>query len=477
MRLLDRNANSRHRFLRGVSTLAAGTMGGQLIVLGLAPVLTRLYRPDDFGLLAVFASVLALCTVVATLRYELALPVVDKAEVNSLLGLILGVLTLATISAGLFLPLVGADLLGMLNAASLLPYFWLLAIGVAFAGLLQMLTYLRIRDQKYGQLAASRLVQAVATTVAQIGLAATGPIGLLLGYVGGRLAGVALLVRGPQRPVVAPSHMIRSAIRYRRYPLLTMWASFINTLGLQLPNFVLAAAYGPSIVGLFSLTIRVIQTPTAMLGQAVAQVFLGNLSEARQHDAVSSYSRRTFSTLSLLALAPAGLAMVWAPDGFSFVFGGDWRGAGEMAVYLIPWIALAFIGQPLTSLAFALGGQAIDLSFQIALAAGRLTALGLGVAASGEPLLAVQAFGFTSAAVWAFYILWLMRLSGVPLWDPMRRFCLCAFAGVLVASPVGVARFTGTDGTGMAAASLLSCVLLVVILGADLRGGSQRDAR
>jgi O-antigen/teichoic acid export membrane protein len=472
MRTLIRMARSRDEFMGGVSTLVAGTMGGQLVVLGLSPILTRLYRPEDFGILGVFASALALLTVIATLRYELALPVADDVEVGSLLALVLFVLAVSAIGTALLASTAGAELVGMLNAAVLRPYLWLLAIGVGFAGLLQMLTYLRIRDRAYGQLARSRLIQAAATTLSQIGLAGVGPLGLLVGYVGGRLAGLVLLVRVPSNPApVSVTSIAQSAARYRRFPLVTMWASLINALGLQFPNLILAAAFGPSVVGLFSLTIRVIQAPMAMLGQAVSQVFLGGLAAAVRSHEVAGYARSTFSILSLVALAPAGLAMLWAPDVFSVVFGPEWRGAGDMARFLIPWIALAFVGQPLTSLAFAMGGQRMDLGFQVALAMGRLGALALGVA-SEDHLFAIQAFAAVSAAVWLVYIIWLLGLSGTSVWYGLWQLARCVGAGTLVAIPVGLARLTGAEAIGTITASIASIVILAVVLRAGM--GAER---
>jgi O-antigen/teichoic acid export membrane protein len=68
-------------FARGVAIMTAGTALGQGLVVVLAPLLTRLYTPTDFGVLAVYGSVVSLVAVVASLRYELAiaLPGRDKA--------------------------------------------------------------------------------------------------------------------------------------------------------------------------------------------------------------------------------------------------------------------------------------------------------------------------------------------------------------------------------------------------------------
>lgn len=55
-----------NRFARSVSILAGGTAAGQAIVVLASPILTRLYTPEDFGLLAVYAALLGIISVVAS---------------------------------------------------------------------------------------------------------------------------------------------------------------------------------------------------------------------------------------------------------------------------------------------------------------------------------------------------------------------------------------------------------------------------
>ena len=75
-----RNLLPKNTFARGVSVLVGGTAGAQLLTVLAAPILTRLYSPEDFGLLAVYASLLGLIGVVASLRYELAIPLPESDE-------------------------------------------------------------------------------------------------------------------------------------------------------------------------------------------------------------------------------------------------------------------------------------------------------------------------------------------------------------------------------------------------------------
>ena len=71
-------------YIRNTLTLVSGNTLAQLIPLLAEPVLTRLFPPEDFGLLALFISISSLFAIVATGRYELAvmLPSKDEDAVN-----------------------------------------------------------------------------------------------------------------------------------------------------------------------------------------------------------------------------------------------------------------------------------------------------------------------------------------------------------------------------------------------------------
>ena len=82
------------RLRRAVVVLMTGSAFGQLLVLAASPLLTRLYTPEDFGVLGVFTALLMIFGIAVSLRYELAIPLAeDDARMVNLLALSL-VLTL-----------------------------------------------------------------------------------------------------------------------------------------------------------------------------------------------------------------------------------------------------------------------------------------------------------------------------------------------------------------------------------------------
>ena len=67
-------------FAKNIVTLLTGTTAAQIIPFALSPILTRLYSPDDFGVLALFFSICSILSVVAAGRYELSIVIPEKDE-------------------------------------------------------------------------------------------------------------------------------------------------------------------------------------------------------------------------------------------------------------------------------------------------------------------------------------------------------------------------------------------------------------
>src|SRR5450759_1161965 len=71
-------------FTANVLTLMTGTTIAQAILITIAPILTRIYKPEDFGIFALYMAIVSMIAIIATGRYELAimLPENDDDAIN-----------------------------------------------------------------------------------------------------------------------------------------------------------------------------------------------------------------------------------------------------------------------------------------------------------------------------------------------------------------------------------------------------------
>jgi O-antigen/teichoic acid export membrane protein len=389
-----------HRFLRSVLTLVSASVVGQLILVLITPLLTRLYKPNDFGVLAVFVAIMAIVLVVSSFRYELSIPL-PKPQRNAKNLLVISLLLNAMISlVCLVAVLVFRKNIADLNQSPVLAnYLLLLPIAVLGGGTYKALNYWAVRNNAYSAIATTRVVQSVANALVQLlsGVAGIGSLGLILGQVIGQTAGALRLAKGLKLDlamVLRRSERLRSRIllkRYIKFPKYDVPASFADQVSSQLPNILLAALFSPSIAGLYILADRVLSMPISLLGQAVGQVLFGASRKAIEAKKLSVLAARVGTVLIAVALVPSVILFFYAADIFSWVFGPEWREAGVYAGWMILGVSVQLVYSPLSMLLMATDGQRLNLMVHMTMLAAKIVVVLYGYR-EGEPLIAIMGF-------------------------------------------------------------------------------------
>jgi O-antigen/teichoic acid export membrane protein len=340
-------------FARHVAVLTGGTALGQAITVLASPILTRLYTPEDFGVLAVYSSLLGILSVVASLRYELAIPLPENDDdAVTLVALCLGIVLLMSICAGTAFWLLRHDLFTCLKAPALQPYLWLLPLGMFLVGAYQVLHCWALRKQAFAAIARTKLTQGISAVLTQIatGFMHTGPLGLLIGQTLGQGAGFLTLLsryRQDQKVIAtSPSGLSVVARRFQRFPLLSMWPAMINSLALQLPILAFSGLFGAQVTGWFALTNKVFGVPLSVLSTSTASVLLAEA--AREHRSGNRLDELFWKVIRQQCFvgAPVLLLIPACPIVFPFIFGPDWKHAGSYASVWIPAMVAHFIASP-----------------------------------------------------------------------------------------------------------------------------------
>jgi O-antigen/teichoic acid export membrane protein len=346
-------------FARSVSIVAGGTAMAQAIAVAASPILTRIYKPADFGALQVFISLMALALVAASGRYEVAvlLPDDEQSAIDILGVAVLCVCLTAAVAAGAVL-ICHYDWILPAGVSGLKGHLWVLPVSVLGGGLYQSLSYWVMRHNGYKQIATTKFTQAGAQVATQVGAGffIHGSLGLLVGDAAGRILGSGRFLRelwrhyNSQIRAIRPSRMVRLAMRYRDYPLVSMWGALINASGLALPSLFLAQYYGPQDTGWFALVNRVLGVPGALIGASIAQVYTSEAAKLSRSDPrrLMYIFRKTTRRMLYLGLAPCILFTLFAPWLFELIFGAAWREAGEYARYLAFMFYAGFINSPVT---------------------------------------------------------------------------------------------------------------------------------
>lgn len=408
-------------FVKAVGVLVGGTAGAQFIMLLSAPLLTRLYVPENFGLFAMYTSLLAIISIMACLRYEIAIPLPKYRNIAINLVGVACLITAATSLLLIILVYLFEDwLVYVFGEQKLQPFFWTLPFAVFLTGFQQVLSNLSVREKHFKSLSVSRLSLGVVTVSLQLILFKLEELGLLLGQIIGLLVSTLFLANAVLRKqmlkVLSRARMVFVVRRFIRFPKFSVWDGFSNTAGTQLPTIFIASSFGAAAGGLYSMTMRVLVFPVTLIGAAVGQVFLSDAPLAHRENRLASLVHRLTEIMLGLSLPFIVIAFLFGPDLFALVFGDAWRQSGEFAKWLSPWIILTFVYSPLSSVFSVLKLEQVVMKLQLTLLVLRLIVLGVGVF-WGDLLVTVILFGVLNFIYYSFLICKVLSLINISVYQ------------------------------------------------------------
>jgi O-antigen/teichoic acid export membrane protein len=425
-RLLDRLPGG--RLARHVAILSSTTVLSQVIAFAASPILTRLYSPSDFGLLGVYASILAFLAVVISLRYEYAIPL-PKRDEDAAAVVLLALATIPVLAALLGIAVwgFGDQLIHWTNAPRLSPYLWLLPVSAIPIGVYQVLNFWAVRKKAFSRIASTRLTQSIGSAGTQIALYPLGALGLLLGHLLGSAAGISTFATMAARQ---DGHTFRSvtfrdlgrmALKYRRFPQVSCCSGLISAIAFQFPVLLLAAAYGPVVVGQFILVQRIIGWPMGVLGRGVAQVYISECASVARNtpDSLRALYLSTSKQLAIAAFFPMVFMVVLGPFLLPFVFGEKWADAGRYTQLLAPMAAVQLVFFPLANTLNVLERQTWYLLSDIFRATLVVASIKIPAYLGWTPFAAIGSYAGGLLAGYA--ILWGAQLYAIDLYASIAR--------------------------------------------------------
>lgn len=434
-------------FSSDVLTLVGGTTFAQIITILAAPVLTRLYTPEEFGTWALLISITTIVGIMACMRYEFSIMLPESdAEAINLLGLSLSIVLLITVISILPIYFFKHAIVLMLNAPQLENYLWLIPIFIFVNGIFQALNYWNSRTKHFKRLSFAQVSRSLSTTGTQI---ASGFIryplsgGLIIGSLVGNL--VSTITLGGQiwradknfiRSNLHPRKFVRGLKRYKKFPLIDAWSALLNSISWQLPTFLLAFYFSPVVVGFYSIGFRILQMPMSFIGTSLGQVFFQRASVANSEGGLETLVETVFKLLVIIGLFPILTLTFVGSDVFSVIFGNSWAEAGVYAQILSVWAFIWFISNPLSSIYVVMEKQQFGLQFNIFNFITRLLSLVIG-GLMGSARVALILFALSGTFVYGYLCFKMLSYSGVK----MSHIKNIVLSKLLLFSPVGAILF------------------------------------
>lgn len=338
--------------------LSAGTVLGAAATILSAPIISRLYEPSTFGMFAVYMSLLAIVTPVASLRYEMAIPI-EKDDIKAanilVVSISIALLTsLIAVGIAIWHPSLASQFAKDPGAKR---YLVLLPIAFCCTAVYQVLASWAVRSRAFPQIARTRVSQSMGCAGVQlsVGILTGSTWGLFFGDLVSRAGGTGLLLSHLLRTWPTSALSLQTALaamrRYVRFPLFTTLASVLTMAGSQLPVLILSRSFGLEVAGWYALTSRVLGTPGSLIGQAIGQAFLGHGADLKhQKDELRAMTESTAAWVFVVGLPVFIFISMEGKELFAALFGARWAVAGIYAEHLAPMFCLWMVASPLNHL-------------------------------------------------------------------------------------------------------------------------------
>jgi O-antigen/teichoic acid export membrane protein len=369
------------QYFKNFVRLFSGNTIGQLVPFIFAPIVARLFTPEQIGIQESFLSVAGMFAIIAAGRYEIAFVLEEnRTKAINLLALAL-CLVLGFGVLGTLLGIFPQPILFFFKDAKLRPHLYFLGLAISLLALQSVITQWLLREGSYGKISWVRILQSFIQNggYAIAGYWAAGVHGLLIAWLIG--AFIPVLVMGYQSlrkvewNIVDRQTMKEEGIKYKDFPMINSLHAFTDLVATSfLLLGIISNHFGLTALGMFALMNRYLRAPLALVSGTLAQLYYREAGALLgQKRSIKPIFLRT-QRLMLLVLVPVTIViLVWGPDIFALYLGEKWRNAGVYAKFLLPAIISNFITSAISSspllfnkqrwaYVFSVSGYALSLS-------------------------------------------------------------------------------------------------------------------
>ena len=422
--------------------LFSGNMIAQGMSLLLAPVLSRLYSPDDFGLVALYLSIFSIMSVVSTAKYEQAIMLPkSNRDAITIVWLVLGITIVVALITLITTVLFNRPLATMTGNPALAPWLYFLPLSLLLHGIHQSATFYANRNKHFGLIARSTIWQYSLLNVTRLVAAWLKAAfnGLIAGQIMAQLTAAIYMTAGvwkhlrdsltksgssltpdPSEKTSTADHnriipnrssILKQAKHYSGYPKFNLPLNFTNNLSGSLPIFMLTWGFSPAIAGLYAFGYTFVFRPIGLFSQSTLQVLSQKVIEDHHHKKhIYPSLKRLVWRFFLLAIIPVLALAIWAPTLFSVIFSDEYAMAGTILQYLSPYLLMVFITSPLSFIPELFFRQKKAMIIDIIYLLLRFLALGAGIAANNLTL-AIALFSLCSTLVVGYNLFWYLSLA------------------------------------------------------------------
>lgn len=392
---------------RNFLILVSGSMGAQLITFAINILLGRIYTPAQFGVLGSFQAAAVIVGAVNSLQFAQAIVLpkrhVDGYALMSLSLLVVVCVGLLVVGFQVVVPDAYERLTGIRPDAFHVAAFSFFCL---VSGANVILVGWCVRKGKFTLNSLTTLLTSSLSAILQLvfGLIRPSAQTLILGFIVGAACSQLFLSINLRKDlrrafrVASWSRYWRLVREYHDFPLYNMPQTLVNSLSQGLPVFMLLNGFGVATSGQYTFGRRLLNVPYTIVASALRQLMLKSMVDSHQKGRrlLPLFLKYTGTILAFGAV-PAVLGFAFMPVLFVWLFGGQWRIAGDFSRWLLIWLIPALANIPAMVVSRIIRRQRYVLVYEIAMLFVRSAALYLGIRFC-DPLTTVILFSVSGAA-------------------------------------------------------------------------------
>tara|TARA_R110001583_G_scaffold195448_1_gene373750 strand:- start:11871 stop:13142 length:1272 start_codon:yes stop_codon:yes gene_type:complete len=359
--------------LKNIVTLMTGTLGAQVFALAITPVITRLYAPDQYGMMGMFLAIIIVLVPISALTLPAAI-VLPKLDEDAKSLAFISIMLSAVFSIFLFIVLLIAlnPLVERFNLESIKWLLLLVPVTMFFSTFHQVFEQWMIRNKQFKFISKISIFQSLSLNGSKAVTGLFAPFGsslIVLTSLGYAIHSVLFFFSGGKtllRDIVnlkkSNQYYWQLLKRYIDFPVFRAPNVFLNLASQSLPILFLATTFGPTAAGFYTLARTMMNIPATLIGKAVGDVFYPKLSELKINKLpIYSLFAKTTLILAALGIIPYLTVFLFGEFLFGLVFGAKWSAAGVYAGWLSIWIYTIFLSPLCTNILAVINRQGFNL--------------------------------------------------------------------------------------------------------------------
>lgn len=403
--------------VRNFTKLLSANVVAQVIGLVVYPILTRIYAPEDFGLLNLFLSIGGVLTLVAIAEYHYAI-VLPKDEKEAVGVFHVGFLLLLCLVVLVGVSVIFSEPISLVfKAPSLTSVYYLLPSYVFLMGLWNLLNYWYVRQQRFGQISIYQISQSLVSSASKMmfGIQNLLREGMVYSVVLAPLVSIILVIIAGWRKVIplfqfSWTNICQQAVKYKNFPLYVMPRGLLNTLGGNLPTLLLTPYFGLVEIGFFGMALTLSFRPINIVCSSLYQVLFQKVTDkVNGNESILSLLGKFLVLIGSVTLLSFGLLYIIMPHVVSFLLGAEWIIVSDYIRIFLPWLFMIVLNTSLSFLPDVFGRQSIYLLFEIIYIIVRLLALIIGVRMDSMHM-ALLLFSILGASVLLIELCWFIYM-------------------------------------------------------------------